>query len=66
MVITSENNGSITRGYGKTQFRYGMVYVCITIIVLLILNIYCSKTCQQLFYESKRASMVENGHHLVL
>ena len=59
MVITSENNGSITRGYGKTQFRYGMVYVCITIIVLLILNIYCSKTCQQLFYESKRASMVE-------
>ena len=36
-----------------------MVYVCITIIVLLILNIYCSKTCQQLFYESKRASMVE-------
>ena len=59
MVITSENNGSITRGYGKTQFRYGMVYVCITIIALLILNIYCSKTCQQLFYESKRASMVE-------
>ena len=59
MVITSENNGSITRGYGKTQFRYGMVYVCITIIVLLILNVYCSKTCQQLFYESKRASMVE-------
>ena len=36
-----------------------MVYVCITIIALLILNIYCSKTCQQLFYESKRASMVE-------
>lgn len=36
-----------------------MVYVCITIIALLILNIYCSKTCQQLFYETKRASMVE-------
>ncbi len=36
-----------------------MVYVCITIIALLFLNIYCSKTCQQLFYESKRASMVE-------
>jgi len=36
-----------------------MTYVAITFVVLLILNIYCSKTCQQLFYESKKASMVE-------
>lgn len=60
MVITSEKNKQpAIRGYGQTQFRYGMTYVAITFVVLLILNIYCSKTCQQLFYESKRASMVE-------
>lgn len=36
-----------------------MIYVAITSIVLLFLNIYCSKTCQQQFYESKKASMIE-------
>lgn len=36
-----------------------MTYVVITFVVLLILNIYCSITCQQLFYESKRSSMIE-------
>ena len=59
MVIISENKASRYSGYSKTQFRYGMTYVVITFVVLLILNIYCSQTCQELFYESKRASMVE-------
>ena len=59
MVITSENKKAAVRGYGKTQFRYGMTYVAITFVVLLILNVYCSKTCQQLFYESKKTSLVE-------
>ena len=36
-----------------------MTYVVITFVVLLILNIYCSITCQQLFYQSKRTSMIE-------
>lgn len=36
-----------------------MTYVVITLVVLLILNIYCSVTSQQLFYESKKASMIE-------
>ena len=36
-----------------------MTYVVITFIVLVILNIYCSITCQQLFYQSKRESMIE-------
>ena len=36
-----------------------MTYVVITFVVLLILNIYCSITCQQLFYQSKKASMTE-------
>ena len=36
-----------------------MTYVVITFVVLVILNIYCSLTCQQLFYQSKRESMIE-------
>ncbi len=59
MAITSESKQTAYRGYGKTQYRYAMTYVAITFVVLLILNIYCSKTCQQLFYESKKSSMIE-------
>ena len=36
-----------------------MIYVVITFVVLLILNVYCSITCQKLFYQSKRDSMIE-------
>ena len=36
-----------------------MTYVVITLVVLVILNIYCSITCQQLFYQSKKESMIE-------
>lgn len=45
--------------YGNTQLRYAMTYVFITLVVLLILNIYCAKTSQQLFYQSKEISMIE-------
>ena len=43
----------------KSQYRYAMTYVVITLVVLLILNIYCSIACQNLFYESKKSSMIE-------
>ena len=59
MVIISASNKSGYRGYGKTQFRYGLVYVTITLVALIILNLYCSKACQEQFYESKKASLVE-------
>ncbi len=36
-----------------------MTYVVITFFVLIILNIYCSATCQQLFYQSKKDFMIE-------
>jgi len=36
-----------------------MTYVVITFFVLLILNIYCSITCQNLFYQSKKDAMIE-------
>lgn len=41
------------------QFRYALVYVCVTFLVLLFLNIYCSGASQRLFYQNKEASMVE-------
>ena len=36
-----------------------MTYVVITSVVLLVLNVYCSIACQNLFYESKKSSMIE-------
>ena len=36
-----------------------MTYVVITFLVLLILNIYCSRISQMLFYQSKEGSMIE-------
>ena len=43
----------------KAQYLYALTYVAITFLVLLILNVYCSKTCQMQFFESKKASMIE-------
>ena len=59
MVIISGNEKATYSGYGKTQFRYAMTYVVITFVVLLILNIYCSITCQNLFYQGKKDAMIE-------
>ena len=39
--------------------RYAAIYVIITFIVLLILNIYYSTVSEQLFYRSKESSMIE-------
>ena len=59
MAIISANERPVLNRYGNTQLRYAMTYVFITFIMLLILNIYCSKASQNLFYESKKASMIE-------
>ena len=36
-----------------------MTYVFITFFVLLFLNIYCAQASHQLFYDSKKVSMIE-------
>lgn len=59
LAIISENENIRYRGYGKTQFRYAMMYIVVTSIVLVILNLYCSSICQKLFYKSKESSMIE-------
>ena len=59
MAIISENNRKKHRQYGNTQIRYGLIYISITFVVLLFLNVYTSGTSQKLFYQSKEASMIE-------
>ena len=59
MAITSESKHVSVRRHGKSQFRYASVYVLITFVALFFLNIYCAKTSQTLFYQSKKATMLE-------
>ena len=35
-----------------------MTYVVVTLVVLILLNIYCSNISQMVFYQSKEASML--------
>ncbi len=62
MAITSKNKQTGLRLYASNQFRYAMIYVCVTFIVLIFLNIYCSGTSQTLFYQGKEVSMLEKCH----
>ncbi len=59
MVTISANNKPASRGYRNAQFRYASTYVVITLVVLVFLNLYCSRMSQQLFYQSKESSMIE-------
>ena len=59
MVIISGSNEKQSRQYRSAQYRYALIYTCITFAVLLFLNIYTSGTSQKLFYQSKEASMIE-------
>lgn len=43
----------------SANFRYAITYVLITSVVLFLLNIYCSKTSQDMFYNSTKTSMLE-------
>ena len=58
MAIISRNKERTLR-YGSSQRRYAAVYVTLTFCVLLFLNIYCSRTSQQLFYRSKHTAMMD-------
>ena len=59
MAIISESKKPGVRLYASNQFRYSIIYVLVTSVVLLFLNIYCSGTSQKLFYQSKEVSMRE-------
>ena len=56
MAIISRSNNHPLR-YRSSQLHYATVYVVLTFLVLLILNIYCSETSKQVFYRSKHTAM---------
>ena len=45
--------------YGSNQFRYAVIYVVLTFIVLVFLNYYTSDASQTVFYRSKHAALVD-------
>lgn len=59
MVTISANKKPASRGYRNAQFRYASTYVVITLVVLVFLNLYCSRMSQQIFYQSKESAMIE-------
>ena len=59
MAIISKSEKSPFRGYGKTQFRYALTYIVITAVVLVFLNIYCSRGSENMIHKNKEASMLE-------
>lgn len=61
MAIISRNKPRDILHYGYTQFRYAIVYVFVTLIVLVFLNVYTYSTSRTLFYQSKEESMIEKA-----
>lgn len=59
MAIISANKSGGTVRHIQSQYRYAAVYLVITMVVLLFLNIYCSGTSQKLFYQNKETAMLE-------
>ena len=63
MAITSENKTKFPIQLKSSQFRYALIYVVITLLVLIFLNIYSSKRSYELFYTSKEVTMLEKCRH---
>lgn len=59
MAIISRNKLFNQRQYINSQYLYTLIYICVTLVVLLILNLYTSRISQKLFYQSKEVSMIE-------
>ena len=58
-VITSANKPLKLFEVKSTPFRYAVTYVVITLCVLILLNIYCSASIQNLFQASKETALLE-------
>ena len=63
MAIISRSKKRELR-YGSNQLRYAAVYIILTLSVMLFLNIYCSRTSQELFYQSKHSAMMDRILHV--
>ena len=52
------------RHYSRTQFRYSLIYIILTLVVLIFLNLYCSSACKRLFLENKETVMTAKGQQI--
>ena len=59
MGTISESKYSRLRGYRTAQFHYTLTYIAITAVVLVFLNLFCTRLSQRLFYENKESAMIE-------
>ena len=50
--------------YRSTHFKYAMIYVIVTLAVLIFLNLYSSRSSQEMFYSSKLSTMTERCYLL--
>ena len=58
MAIISASDRK-NRRYANTHVYYSVIYVCITIAVLIFLNVYTSLSSHDLFSKSKESAMLE-------
>ena len=63
MAIISRSDKRTLR-YGSNQLRFTAIYIVLTLSVMLFLNLYCSRTSQQLFYQSKHTAMMDKILHV--
>lgn len=66
MAITAKNDRRQIRRYGNTQFRFSLIYILITFVVLLFLNFYCARTSQSVIYQSKQTALMEKCQNAAL
>ena len=59
MVIISVNKTKQLSHLRSTQFRYALIYIAVTFLALLFLNVYTSQISKELFFNNKKSSMIE-------
>jgi signal transduction histidine kinase len=59
LAIISASKKRKGRLYGSSHIRYALVYIVITSVFLLFLNIYSADASKRLFYQNKQNSMIE-------
>lgn len=57
MVIILEKIKSRWR-FGRTQYRYAVIYIIITLVFLVILNVYCAQVCQRIIFQGKETTTI--------
>ena len=59
MAITSVNKPKNLSHLRSAQFRYALIYIAVTFLALIFLNIYTFGISKELFYNNKKSSVIE-------